>query len=116
MKPIIKKKNNDFDSKQSKKKKKKNGYGENYLNNRTITIKQGRIAHDLTSNILGDPKYGDENNVSGYMEDYFLDERSQLEKRIAIGDSSYLEHLKGDDKVLMKKMIKDIQSQLLTHN
>ena len=108
VKPIIKKKKNVN--------MKKKPWNENYINSRTITIKQGRIAHEITSNILPDAKYSGDQKTSGYMEDFFLDEKSQLEKRIAIGDSSYLEHLKDEDKVIMKKVIKDIQSQLLTHN
>ena len=50
------------------------------------------------------------------MEDFFLDEKSQLEKRIAIGDSSFLDKMTKQDAKIMKNVIKDIQKQLLTHN
>ena len=50
------------------------------------------------------------------MEDFFLDDKSQLEKRIAIGDSSFLDKMTKKDAKIMKKVIKDIQTQLLTHN
>ena len=51
--------------------------------------------------IIPDKKYDIDNVKLGYMEDYFLDEESQLEKRLAIGDSSFLEDLKKEDKEIM---------------
>ena len=98
------------------KKKKKKPKNPNMESNRTIAVKGGRISHALSSKILSDAKYNKEDKKCGYMEDYFLDEKSQLEKRIAIGDRSYLDHLKEDDKEIMKSIIEDIQSQMLTHN
>ena len=85
-------------------------------NNRTITIKHGKIVHKFTKNILHDPQDTEGSVTNGYLETYFLDEESQLEKRLAIGDSSFLENLKEEDREVMKEVIKDIQSQLLTHN
>ena len=55
----------------------------------------------MTVNIIPDKKYDIDNVKLGYMEDYFLDEDSQLEKRLAIGDSSFLEDLKEEDKKIM---------------
>ena len=53
--------------------------------NRTITIIQGEIHHEITNDILKDVQYDEGDTKRGYMEDFFLDEGSQLEKRIAIG-------------------------------
>ena len=85
-------------------------------NNRTITVKHGKIVHNFTKNILHDPVNVEDDVNNGYLETYFLDEESQLEKRLAIGDSSFLENLKEEDREIMKDLIKDIQTQLLTHN
>ena len=65
---------------------------------------------------MHDPQQKDVDTTNGYLETYFLDEESQLEKRLAIGDSSFLENLKDEDREIMKEVIKNIQSQLLTHN
>ena len=85
-------------------------------NNRTITVNHGKIVHKLSKNLLPDPDDIRKNKQNGYMETYYLDEESQLEKRIAIGDSSFLEDLPQKDRELMKNLIEDIQNQLLTHN
>ena len=53
---------------------------------------------------------------NGYLENYFLGVQDQLEKRIAIGDVQFWKDLKGEDKELMKKIVKDIQKSLLEHN
>ena len=100
---------------QKKKKSKKGDWEECYQRNRTITIAKGEIVHLFTTNVIPDEKYRDEKKL-GYMEDYFLDEQSQLEKRIAIGDSSFLKDMKPENRKIMKEVIKDIQNQLLTHN
>ena len=50
----------------------------------------GEIHHEITRDILADPKFDPENLKRGYMEDFFLDEHSQLEKRIAIGVFLYI--------------------------
>ena len=85
--------------------------------NRTVRIKNsGQIVHKFTTNLVPDKHYGKDHSKLGYMEDYFLDEQSQLEKRIAVGDSTFLQHLKDEDKEIMKNIVKDIQTQLLTHN
>ena len=55
----------------------------------------------MTVDIIPDKKYDIDNVKLGYMEDYFLDEDSQLEKRLAIGDSSFLDGLKEKDKKIM---------------
>ena len=55
----------------------------------------------MTVDIIPDKKYDIDNVKLGYMEDYFLDEDSQLEKRLAIGDSSFLDGLKDKDKKIM---------------
>ena len=55
----------------------------------------------MTVDIIPDKKYDIDNVKLGYMEDYFLDEDSQLEKRLAIGDSSFLDGLKKKDKKIM---------------
>ena len=69
--------------------------------NRCIKIKHGEIVHRFTANVIPDKKYGIDNVKLGYMEDYFMDEQSQLEKRIAVGDSSFMEKLKPQDRKIM---------------
>lgn len=69
--------------------------------NRCIKIKHSEVVHQMTVNIIPDKKYDIDNVKLGYMEDYFLDEESQLEKRLAIGDSSFLDGLKDKDKKIM---------------
>ena len=85
-------------------------------NSRTITINHGKIVHKLSKDVLPDPNDIRKNKQNGYMETYFLDEESQLEKRIAIGDSSFLEDVPQKHRKLMEDLIEDIQNQLLTHN
>ena len=85
-------------------------------NNRTITIKHGCIQHLFTNNILPDRTQQKDIKTNSYLETYFLDEQSQLEKRIAIGDSTFINHVSPENKELMKQIIKDVQNQLLTHN
>ena len=68
-----------------------------WKNNMTVTIRKAEIAHLMTTNMLPDKKYQEENaDKLGYMEDYILDEQSQLEKRIAIGDRSWLKPLSSE--------------------
>ena len=82
--------------------------------NRTVRIKNsGQIVHKFTTNLVPDKHYGKDHSRLGYMEDYFLDEQSQLEKRIAIGDSTFLQHLKDEDKEIMKNIVKDIQNSII---
>ena len=85
-------------------------------NNRTITINHGKIVHKISKNILPDPNDIRECKQNGYMETYYLDEESQLEKRLAVGDSSFLDDIPQKDRKVMEDLIEDIQDQLLTHN
>ena len=85
-------------------------------NSRTITINHGKIVHKLSKDVLPDPNDIRQNKQNGYMETYYLDEESQLEKRIAIGDSSFLEDVPQKHRKLMQDLIEDIQNQLLTCN
>ena len=84
-------------------KKDKRKWRESYLYNKTITIKQGEIVHKFTSNVLPDVKYKNDDRKFGYMEDYYLNEQSQLEKRITIGDSSIWKDLPDSEKKIMKE-------------
>ena len=77
-------------------------------NGRTITINHGKIVHKLSKDVLPDPNDIRKNKQNGYMETYFLDEESQLEKRIAIGDSSFLEDVPQKHRKLMEDLIEDI--------
>ena len=96
--------------------KDKEQHRKSYCHGKTITIKQGRIVHLFSANICPDPEFKPENTKLGYMEDYFLDEQSQLQKRIAIGDKSYLKKVPKKHKKMMENIIEDIQTQMLTHN
>ena len=68
---------------------------------------------------MPDKKYGSKSkNVNAYAETYMLDENGQLERRLAVGDKSFiLKHIKNEkDREIMREIIEDIQKQLLTHN
>jgi len=88
--------------------KKNTKWSEGVEFNRCIKIKHSEIVHRMTTDIIPDKKYDIDNVKLGYMEDYFMDEESQLEKRIAIGDSSFLENLKEEDKEIMVGIFKNI--------
>ena len=52
-----------------------------------------------------------------YLETYYFDENSQLERRIALGDSTFMKKIKSKKKrEIMIQIIKDVQQQILTHN
>ena len=55
-------------------------------------------------------------DLNSYMENYFWDEQSQLERRIAVGDKDFLKNLSKNKRQIMIDIIKDIQKQILTHN
>ena len=81
--------------------KKNTHWKESVKFDRCIKIKHGEIVHRFTPNVIPDKKYDIDNVKLGYMEDYFMDEQSQLEKRIVVGDSSFMEQLKDDDRKIM---------------
>jgi hypothetical protein len=86
----------------------------------TIVTNLAYLFHDRLHNRIESPDtdFGSKpKDVNMYSETYFLDENSQLERRVAVGDKNFIAKIKNEkDKLLMKEMIKDIQSQLLTHN
>ena len=87
--------------------------------NATVTFQHCDVYHYLGKNIVPDKKYGSKSkNVNSYAETYMLDENAQLERRIAVGDKSFiLKHIKNEeDREIMREIIEDIQKQLLTHN
>ena len=46
-----------------------------------------------------------------------MDPQGQLEKRLAVGDKTFLSSIKNEeDRKLMETIVEDIQKQLLTHN
>ena len=74
-----------------------------YQNNKTITIKGGEIRHLFSTNIIPDENFDNNNLQLGYMEDYFLDEQSQLEKRIAIGDTDIFKDMSVPKKKTLER-------------
>ena len=84
----------------------------------TVTIQHGDTYHLLGQNIRPDQDFGSvPKDVNMYANVYYLDQNSQLERRLAVGDKGFLKKIKNPEKKeLMKKIIADIQTQLLTHN
>jgi len=90
-----------------------------YKSNATVTFQHCDTYHYLGKNIVPDKDFGTKSkSINNYAETYALDEGGQLERRLAVGDKTFiLKNVKNEeDRKLLKKIIEDIQEQLLTTN
>ena len=55
-------------------------------------------------------------NINSYMECYFWDHNLQLERRLAVGDRTFINKLPKRQRKILHQIIKDCQNQILTVN